>query len=169
MNTRLLGWGGAGRRLARGFTLIELLVVMAVLGILAAAVMPLGEAMVQAQKERDLRAALWEIRSAIDEHKRLADKGFIAAGPAGSGYPASLGVLVAGVDDMRPGGTGRKLYFLRRVPRDPFAPASLPPEATWRLRSYASPPDDPKPGADVFDLRSWSDALGMDGTPHASW
>jgi general secretion pathway protein G len=151
----------------RGFTMIELLVVMAVLGILAAAVMPLGEALLQAQKERDLRAALWQIRSAIDTHKRLADQGVIAPGPTGSGYPASLQVLVQGVADIR-GGTSR-VYLLRQVPRDPFASPSLPAEATWRLRSYASPPDDPQPGADVFDVRSSSDAQALDGSFHASW
>ena len=48
--------GGRGIPRASGFTMIELLVVMAVLGVLAAAVMPLGEALLQAQKERDLRA-----------------------------------------------------------------------------------------------------------------
>ena len=150
-----------------GFTMIELLVVMAVLGILAAAVMPLGEALLQAQKERDLRAALWEIRSAIDTHKRLADQGVIAPGPTGSGYPASLQVLVQGVADIRGGSS--KLYLLRRVPRDPFAAPGLPPEASWRLRSYASPPDDPQPGADVFDVRSSSDAKALDGSSYASW
>ena len=168
MHTESAGLSG-GRVRRRGFTLIELLVVMAVLGILAAAIMPLGEAMVRAQKERRLRAALWEIRSAIDEHKRLADKGFVAPGPTGSGYPASLRVLVDGVEDLRPATRGHKLYFLRQVPRDPMAPDGAAAETTWRLRSHASPPDDPRPGADVFDVRSASDALALDGTPYASW
>lgn len=161
----LPGGGRAAR--AGGFTLIELLVVMAVLGILAAAIMPLGEALVRAQKERDLRAALWEIRGAIDEHKRFADKGLVALGPTGSGYPANLSILVQGVDNLR--GGGGKLYLLRRLPRDPFAPPGVAPESTWRLRSFASPPDDPQPGADVFDVRSSSDDKGLDGSSYASW
>lgn len=158
----------AGLRRALGFTMIELLVVMAVLGILAAAVMPLGEALIRAQKERDLRAALWEIRGAIDAHKRLADQGIIAPGPTGSGYPASLRALVEGVADSR-GGATAKLYLLRRIPRDPFAAPDTAPEMSWRLRSYASPPDDPKPGNDVFDLRSSSDDRGLDGSLYADW
>ena len=160
--------GGRGIPRASGFTMIELLVVMAVLGVLAAAVMPLGEALLQAQKERDLRAALWEIRSAIDTHKRLADQGVIAPGATGSGYPASLQALVQGVADIRGGGAA-KVYLLRQVPRDPFAAPGLSPDTTWRLRSYASPPDDPKPGADVFDVRSSSDARSLDGSLYASW
>ena len=67
-----------GRHRNAGFTLIELLVVMAILGVLAAAIAPLGEAMVRAQQERELRAALWQIRAALDEYKRAVDRGSIA-------------------------------------------------------------------------------------------
>lgn len=153
----------------RGFTLIELLVVMGILGILAAAILPLGESLVTAQKERELRRALWQIRDAIDEHKRQADRGEIAGDARASGYPASLQALALGVNDTRAPGSGRQVYFLREIPRDPFADPALPAEQTWRLRSYASTPDRPEPGADVFDVRSSSDAIALDGTPYASW
>jgi general secretion pathway protein G len=155
------------RRLQQGFTLIELLVVMAILGVLAAAIMPLGEAMVKAQRERDLKQALWEIRSAIDDYKRAVDRGAIKSVPGESGYPPSLKALTEGVSDGHP--AGQMLYFLRQIPRDPLAPAELPSEQTWRLRSYASPPDKPAPGGDVFDVRSSSDELSLDGTPYAKW
>lgn len=154
---------------SRGFTIIELLVVMAVLGILAVAIMPLGEALLAARKERDLRQALWEIRNSIDEYKRAVDRGSVAKGESATGYPASLQALVEGVPDARPEGKGQTLYFLRQVPRDPFAEAGIPAEQTWRLRSYASPPDKPAPGADVYDVHSSSDGVGLDGTPHAAW
>lgn len=156
-------------RLAQGFTLIELLVVMAILGVLAAAIMPLGEAMLTAGKERELRRSLWEIRAAIDDYKRHVERGAIAAGATDSGYPPSLQALTAGVADARATGIPRQLYFLRQIPRDPFADPSLPAEQTWRLRSYASPPDRPAPGTDVFDVRSSSDAVALDGTAYASW
>lgn len=155
-------------RASRGFTMIELLVVMAVLGILAAAVMPLGQTLVTAQKERDLRVALQEIRSALDEYKRASDLG--ASNTAGaSGYPPSLRALVEGTPDLRPEAKGRIMYFLRAVPRDPFADPKLPAEQTWRLRSYASPPDRPAPGVDVYDIRSSSDGTALDGTTYAQW
>ena len=68
-----------------------------------------------------------------------------------SGYPPDLASLVKGVTDVNDPG-GRKLYFLRRVPRDPFfADPNVRAEDTWGKRSYASPPDDPREGDDVFD------------------
>ncbi|MET1117141.1 MAG: type II secretion system protein [Comamonas sp.] len=152
----------------KGFTLIELLVVMAVMGILAAAILPLGQTLVKAGKERELRRSLWEIRAALDDYKRQAERGVISAG-TDSGYPASLQVLAAGVADARARGQGRQLYFLRQIPRDPFSDPGLPAQQTWRLRSYASPPDKPAPGADVFDVRSSSDALALDGSSYATW
>lgn len=161
--------GIMARTQARGFTLIELLVVMAVLGILAAAVMPLGETLLTAQRERDLRQSLQEIRGAIDDYKRAVDQGAIIATSAQSGYPASLRTLVDGVPDARPQGRGRMQYFLRQIPRDPFADARLPAEQTWRLRSYASPPNKPAAGADIYDIHSSSDKNALDGTPYASW
>jgi general secretion pathway protein G len=154
---------------ARGFTIIELLVVMAVLGVLAAAVMPLGETLVTAQKERELRASLREIRGAIDDYKRAADRGAVAIAAGENGYPASLKALVEGTPDIRPQGKGQTQYFLRQIPRDPFADARLPAEQTWSLRSYASPPSKPSPGADVYDVHSSSAAAGLDGSPYASW
>ena len=158
------------RRVKRlGFTMIELLVVMAVLGILAAAVLPLAETLLTAQKERELRRALLEIRTALDEHKRVMDRSPTATGAGGSGYPRNLAVLVEGIADPRPQAGAKTLYFLRRVPRDPFADPALPAEQTWRLRSYASHPDRPAPGADVYDVHSTSDAKALDGTAYARW
>lgn len=154
--------------LGRGFTMIELLVVMAILGVLAAAVMPLGQTLVTAQKERDLRLALQEIRSALDEHKRVMDQA-AATATGGSGYPAGLAALAVGTPDPRPQSLGRTLYFLRAVPRDPFADPKLPADQTWRLRSYASAPDRPAPGADVYDVHSSSDAKALDGSLYVQW
>ena len=152
-----------------GFTIIELLVVMAILGILAAAVMPLGETLVRAQQERELRRALWEIRDAIDEYKHAVDAGAIVVKEGQPHYPPTLDALVTGFPDARPDAHGRHLYFLRQIPRDPLAEPSLTAEKTWRLRSYASPPDKPAPGTDVYDVHSSSDDIGLDGSPYAKW
>ena len=152
-------------RRARGYTLVELLAVLAVLGILAMGAAPLAELATQRQKEQALRDALWEIRSALDAHKRAVDAGQIARVPGGSGYPPNLAVLVQGV----PGPQGQAMYFLRRIPRDPFAPADQPAEATWALRAYDSPPDAPQPGADVYDVMSRSARIGSNGVPLKEW
>lgn len=150
---------------ALGFTLVELMVVMAVLGILAAAVLPLAEVTHQRERERELKRALWEIRDAIDAYKRMADNAAAATGE--SHYPPSLEALATGVTD--PKNPGRTLFFLRRVPRDPFAPIEIPAEQTWSLRSYQSPPDKPQPGADVYDVSSRSERIGLNGVPLKDW
>jgi general secretion pathway protein G len=62
------------------------------------------------------------------------------------------------------------IYFLRQVPRDPFAAPEIQPAAvTWGLRSYASPPDAPMGGADVFDVYSHAKGIGMNGLPYRDW
>jgi general secretion pathway protein G len=152
-----------------GFTLIELLVVMAILGVLAAAVMPLGETLLVAQKERDLRRSLTEIRSALDAYKKVSDQNLGTGIPSSSGYPPSLQALVDGLTDSRPQTKGRTVYFLRAIPRDPFADAQLPADQTWKLRSYASPANRPEPGADVYDVHSSSAKKALDGTLYAQW
>ncbi|MES2481409.1 MAG: type II secretion system protein [Pseudomonadota bacterium] len=163
-------------RPAAGFSLVELLAVLAIVGTLAAAIMPLGETMLAAQRERELRHALWEIRAALDAYRHTAqtlglvtDAAGAASAAGASGYPPSLKALVDGLPDPRPQAQGQRIPFLRSIPRDPFADPALPPEATWRLRSYASPADRPEPGDDVFDVKSSSQAVGLDGSRHDSW
>jgi len=151
----------------RGFTLVELVAVMAVLGVLAALAWPLAEMNARRERERDLKVALWQLRDAIDAYHRAAVDGWIAVPPGQAGYPPNLRVLVDGVPDVRH--TGRLIFFLRRLPRDPFADAGLAADATWALRSYASPPDRPAPGADVFDIASRSELVGLNGVPLRQW
>ncbi len=152
----------------RGFSLIELLVVMAVLGVLAAAAMPMAELVRQREQERELKQALWEIRVAIDAYKRARDDNQIPRSGPESGYPPSLLALAEGVPRTSTNGS-TTVYFLRRIPRDPFALPDLPAEETWGLRSYESPPDRPRAGTDVYDVYSASARVGLNGVPLRQW
>lgn len=151
-----------------GFSLIELVVAMAIIGLLASMAAPLAETVIRRGKEQELKTALYEIRDAIDAYKLAADAGHIEKSATGSGYPPSLQVLVDGVRDLS-SIKGERLYFLRRIPRDPFADARLAPEESWGLRAYASPADDPRPGEDVFDVHSLAAGRGLNGTPYREW
>jgi general secretion pathway protein G len=147
---------------ARGFTLIELLIVVAILALLASVAAPLAELGVQRNREGELRQALRDIRGAIDAYKRAADDGRIERAADASGYPPTLAALADGVPDKRKT-DGSKLYFLRRVPRDPMSGEE------WGLRSYASPADDPREGDDVYDVFSKSEDTGLNGVPYQKW
>jgi general secretion pathway protein G len=86
-----------------------------------------------------------------------------------SGYPPSLRVLVEGVADAKSAAKA-KIYFLRRIPRDPMSSdADSPPEQTWGLRSYASEPDSPTEGRDVFDVYSKSAGVAINGVRYREW
>jgi general secretion pathway protein G len=153
----------------RGFTLIEVVITAAIVAVLASIALPLSEVAIQRGKETELRRALREIRDALDAYKRATDEGRIVRAPDQSGYPPVLSALVEGVPDAK-SPSGSKLYFLRRIPRDPlFLDLDIPAERTWGLRSYDSPPSDPRPGRDVFDVRSLSERRGLNGVAYAEW
>ena len=153
----------------RGFTLIELLVTVAIVGLLASIALPMTELAVQRSKEQELRIALREIRTGIDAYRKVWDEGRIQKGVDDSGYPKSLEVLVEGVEDAK-SPVRSKIYFLRRVPRDPMARDTRSSAAeTWGKRSYKSPPDDPQEGEDLYDVYSLSQKTGLNGVPYREW
>ena len=156
-------------RRSSGFTLIELLVTLAIMAVLALAATPLLQVAVQRDKERELRLALVQIREGLDAYKRAAEQGRIAMKVGDSGYPKSLEDLEKGVADQR-SLNKQNLYFLRRLPKDPMTrDANVKAEESWGLRSYASPPDEPASGLDVFDVFSKSEKTGLNGVPYAKW
>jgi len=156
-------------RARRGFTLIELLVTLAIIGVLASAVVPLAELAVKRTKEQELRVALRQIRGALDDYKRAVDEGHVERKADASGYPPTLDVLVEGVPDEKDPNKA-KIYFLRRIPRDPLnTEADVPAAKTWGKRSYASPHDAPEEGNDVFDVYSLAEGAGLNGIPYRQW
>jgi general secretion pathway protein G len=154
---------------ARGFTFIELVITLAIVAVLASVALPLNELTVQRAKEQDLRRALRDVREAIDAYKQAWDDGRIQKRAGESGYPRRLEDLVEGVEDQT-NPKKEKIYFLRRIPSDPLATdPDLNAAQSWGKRSYASPPDDPREGDDVFDVFSLAPGKGINGRPYREW
>ena len=152
----------------RGFTLIELVISLAILALIATMAMPMGEVIVQRNKEQELKNALREIRTSIDAYKQAYDDGHIVKKVEQTGYPPTLAILEDGVVDAK-SPDEKKIYFIRRVPRDPFAAADIPAKDTWQLRSYDSSATDPHSGDDVFDVYSQAQGNGLNGIPYRDW
>lgn len=152
------------KRSTRGLTLVELIVSFTILFLLTAMALPLARSKVRRERERDLRWALREIRSAIDKYKDAADQGLLGPTKLGSeGYPESLEILVDGV--KMSGQVNKKVRFLRRIPQDPMTHGT-----DWGKRSMQ---DDPKSsgwgGQNVFDVYTKSTEKAADGTPYSEW
>jgi general secretion pathway protein G len=153
----------------RGFTFIELMITLAIMATLATVAVPMAQVALQRAREHELRTSLIEIREAIDAYKRASDNGRIKLSLGGSGYPKKLEELVEGVPDQR-SASKQNMYFLRRLPRDPFqAKGNGNAADSWSRRAYASPPDDPSEGEDVFDVASRSTRVGLNGVPLNQW
>src|ERR1700733_10744899 len=146
---------GRNARPERGFTLMELVVASAILVVLSTMAIPLARLTIQREKERQLRAALWDMRDAIDRYKDAADRGGFQTKVDSQNYPPDLETLVKGVDVQ-----GKKVRFLRKIPTDPMTGTT-----EWGLRSMQDDPDsDSWGGQSVFDVYTKADGIGLDGT-----
>ncbi len=125
----------------RGFTLIELLIVMTVIGILASISVPSYQRHVIKAREAVLMENLYQMRRSIDAY--FADT---------AKYPESLEMLV-------------EKRYLRGLPRDPFTGSA----ETW----LTIPPEPSMDGdlaeGNVYDVRSGSDVVGLNGIPYGEW
>ncbi|HML16780.1 MAG TPA: type II secretion system protein [Bryobacteraceae bacterium] len=148
----------------RGLTLIELIVAFTILSLLTTMAVPLARYRVQRDKERELRADLREIRSAIDAYKDTTIAGKIEVKLGSDGYPESLKQLVDGVKLLQ-SAEGKKIKFLRRIPKDPMTGSF-----EWGLRSTQDDPDSTSwGGQNVFDVYTKSTEHARDGTPYSQW
>ena len=129
------------RRGQRGFTLIELLVVVAIIGIIAGIAAARFANAPRKAREAVLKTNLATMRDVIDQY--YADKRH---------YPYSLEDLV---DEG----------YLRQIPVDPMT-GSID---SWEL--VYSTPDDLNPDEEqgIFDVKSGSPGVAMDGTYYADW
>ncbi|HEC74973.1 MAG TPA: type II secretion system protein [Methylophaga aminisulfidivorans] len=153
----------------RGFTLIELLVALVLLALIATSAAPLMQVSAKRDKEQELKRALWQVRDAIDDFKQAVEDGRIEQSDELSGYPTSLAQLVEGMEDQLDP-DHKKIYFLRRIPRDPFATDTNTSNSnTWGKRSYESSFDDKEAGDDVYDIYSLSEAVGLNQQPYREW
>jgi general secretion pathway protein G len=149
------------RRGSAGFTLAEMVMVVALIAVLSAMVLPVAKFTVKRRKETELRLALRQVRTGIDEYKRLSDQGLIPVKIGGEGYPESLEELVEGVELV---GQETKRRFLRRIPLDPMT------HDEWALRSYQDDIDSTSWGGEnVYDIRTSSEGIAIDGTKYAEW
>ncbi len=150
------------KRSAHGFTVAELVMVTAIVAILAAVALPTARFTMKRERESELRLDLRLMRTAIDDYKHLADQGMIQVDLGTEGYPKSLEDLAQGVSVV---GQVNKHKFLRRVPIDPMTG-----KAEWDLRSYQDDMDATSwGGQNVYDVRSLSQGIALDGTKYKDW
>jgi general secretion pathway protein G len=145
-------------------TLVELIVSFTILALLTTMALPLARYKVRRDRERELRYAVREMRTAIDKYKDMADLNQL--GPQGvdtDNYPPTLDVLVEGV--TKSGTVDTKIRFLRRIPKDPITGTF-----EWGMRSTR---DETKStswgGQNVFDVYTKSTEKAGDGTPYSEW
>ena len=148
----------------RGLTLVELVVSFTIMLILATMAVPLARAKVRTLREFELKYALRDIRQAIDKYKDACDQGAFGAMKQGSFcYPESLDILVEGAKTQS--ADGKKLKFLRSIPRDPFTKTT-----EWGLRSMQDEvTSETWSGDNVFNVYSKTTERDHDGKPYSEW
>ena len=134
--------GSSSRRARfRGFTLVELMIVMAIVTIIMSVAVPMYQKAIVRAKESVLRNNLFTLRTLIDEYTFDKQKA-----------PQSLEDLV------REG-------YLRQVPMDPIEGSNQ----GWRvvMEEAMASVSQTEPG--IFDVRSGSDQVSLEGTPYSEW
>jgi len=147
-----------------------MLVSLTILSILAGVTIPYAQVAYLRSKEIKLQRALRQIRTALDKFNADCVSGNIASGQEGVSvncYPTSLVILVDGVEAGDTDGTRR--YYLRRIPRDPFADRDDEAVDHWDIRGYADETDGRWSGDDVFDIRVKNEKIALNKSEYKTW
>jgi general secretion pathway protein G len=126
---------------ADGFTLIELIVVMSILVVLAGMSLVQHQNAVKRTQEAALKEDLFRMRDAIDQYYADRNK-----------YPGTLQDLVSE-------------HYLRTIPKDPFTDSV----ETWQTIPAEPDPSNPSGDIGIYDVKSGSQASGLDGTKYSDW
>jgi general secretion pathway protein G len=131
----------SGKRSRFGFTMVELLIVMSIVVILISVAVPIYQRSIIRAKESVLKNNLFTMRTVIDEYTYDKQKA-----------PQSLQDLVTE-------------GYLRDVPVDPMTGSA----ESWKviMEDALTSVNQTEPG--IFDVRSGSEQLGLDGTPYSEW
>src|ERR1044072_4181503 len=130
-----------GRRGLRGFTFVELIVVITIVVILITMAIPIYSNTIKRSKESVLKQNLFTLRTVIDNYTYDKQKA-----------PPTLQDLVTE-------------GYLREVPIDPMTGSNQ----TWRtvMEDASQSVNQAEPG--IFDVKSGSDKISLDGTPYSDW
>lgn len=129
------------RRRLRGFSFVELMVVVTIIVILVSMAIPIYQKTIVRSKESVLHSNLMTLRTVIDNYTFDKQKA-----------PQSLQDLVQD-------------GYLREVPMDPMTGSNT----TWKtiMEDASQSVSQSEPG--IFDVKSGSDKMGLDGTPYSEW
>ncbi|PWU12084.1 MAG: general secretion pathway protein GspG [Terriglobia bacterium] len=125
----------------RGFTFVELMVVITIIVVLVTMAIPIYQKSIVRAKESVLKNNLFTIRTVIDNYTYDKQKA-----------PQSLQDLVSD-------------GYLREIPVDPMTSSNQ----SWKviMEDATQSVDQSQPG--IWDIRSGSDKMGLDGTPYSDW
>jgi general secretion pathway protein G len=131
----------AGACRLRGFTFIELMVVLTIIVVLVTMAIPIYQKSILRAKESVLKNNLFTIRTVVDNYTYDKQKA-----------PQTLRDLVTE-------------GYLRDVPMDPMTGSNQ----SWKtiMEDATQSVNQSEPG--IFDIRSGSDKIGLDGTPYSDW
>jgi general secretion pathway protein G len=125
----------------RGFTFVELMIVMAIIAILISIAIPIYNRTITRAKESVLKNNLFTMRTVIDEYTYDKQKA-----------PQTLQDLVSD-------------GYLREVPMDPMTGDNT----SWKIiqEDASNTVNQQQPG--IYDVRSGSDKISLEGTPYSEW